>query len=214
MLSGPSFTPPIIDTALILLHGYGANGDDLASLYHQLAPQIPNLAVFAPNAPTQIMQNGFEWFSLDDYFANDKINADFITTLTLRAQKATNLVQEYIHHISHTYNINANQIILAGFSQGGLIAANAALTYNEKLKGAIIMSGVPIDTNAITPTQNPPILLTHGKIDTVVPIQALDINEKNLQAAHCPTTMYISPNLEHGIDNNCITHIIDFINAR
>ena len=47
MLNGPSFIPTKINKAVILCHGYGASGDDLADLIPNLAPDLPETAFFA-----------------------------------------------------------------------------------------------------------------------------------------------------------------------
>lgn len=211
MLSGPAYIPQTIQQALVLLHGYGANGDDLFSLAQELNPAVEGLAVFAPNAPHSLMENTYEWFSLDDFFSADRLDLAYLSTLTQRAIPAAQSVQEYIRVIQKKHNLAASQITLAGFSQGGLVAAIATLTVETPLKGLILMSAVPLITQQINICQKPPVLMTHGAQDPVVPFQAATLSRQNLTSSGLTVSEYTSPYLGHGIDAGCIEAIIRFL---
>ena len=71
LLSGPCMPPRAGDPArqlVVLLHGVGANGDDLIGLAPALAAALPGAAFIAPNAPESydITPFGHQWFSLRD----------------------------------------------------------------------------------------------------------------------------------------------------
>jgi len=69
LLQGPRIDPPRgrrASAVVVLLHGYGANGDDLIALADAWRPALPNAAFVAPNAPQPIpgMYGGLQWFAL------------------------------------------------------------------------------------------------------------------------------------------------------
>ncbi|MDZ4322504.1 MAG: prepilin peptidase, partial [Alphaproteobacteria bacterium] len=70
--SGPSFGPASggkPDSIVVLIHGYGANGDDLLSLGKSWASLLPNTLFVAPHGPVACEMNpsGNQWFGLKDW---------------------------------------------------------------------------------------------------------------------------------------------------
>lgn len=211
MLSGPVYLPKSVKKALVLLHGYGANGSDLFSLTNEISPFFPNMAVFAPNAPTLIFENRYEWFSLDDFFTDSPITTEYLTQICKRALPAIKKVKTYIQMIEQKYTLQNSQITIAGFSQGGLIAALTALTADKSFKELILMSAVPFVLKNIANVSKIPVLITHGAQDPIVPVRASTLSKQQLTQAGLSITEYISPFLGHGIDANCIHSIIQFM---
>lgn len=213
MLSGPTYIPSTINQALVLLHGYGSNGDDLFSLTPELTSTVENLAVFAPNAPFPIMGDGYEWFSLNDFVPTQCINETYLNTLTNRAVSAAKKVADYINFIMETHHISADKITLCGFSQGGLVAVITALTSPVPLNGLILMSAVPVMTHQLKCLQKPRTLITHGTQDFVVPIEGAALSKQNLTQEGLSVSEHISPYLGHGIDAGCMNALIHFLNS-
>ena len=102
MLNGPSFIPKDPKNALILLHGYGADGADLFTLSEELKKHFKNMAFFAPNAPTVTIGGGYEWFSLDDYFSKPTLDINYLNILETRAIEKLPIVEEYISQKERT----------------------------------------------------------------------------------------------------------------
>lgn len=211
MLSGPIYMSPTAHQALILLHGYGANGNDLFALTPELTSFIPDLAVFAPNAPTPLFQDSYEWFNLNDFFEGNSVSEAYLKTLVQRALPSVQKVQDYICWIEEKYGISSNQITIAGFSQGGLVAAITALTAQQPFKGLALMSAVPLLPNIVEIKQKIPVLITHGAQDMVVPSIAANLSKSHFKTEGFSVIEYISPNLEHGIDAGCIQALVQFI---
>jgi phospholipase/carboxylesterase len=215
MLVGPSFIPNEVTKAVVLCHGYGASGSDLADLIPELASSSPQTAFFCPNAPQELSFGGYEWFSLNDFQPESMYNISYLTTLIKRAQPSVLLLTDFCNHICRNYQIPSSQIIIAGFSQGGLIALQTALTFSSPVAGTIGMSAVPILIGDNFPIdsikQKPSVLLTHGSSDTVVPPLAFDLNIKQLKSIGINPTTFVSEGLGHGIDYLCLQQIKLFL---
>lgn len=216
MLVGPSFIPNQVTKAVILCHGYGASGSDLAELVPELSSTLPQAAFFCPDAPQELPFGGYEWFSLDDYQPEGMHGITYLDELVKRSQSSVLLLTDFCNHICHHYQISSSQVIIAGFSQGGLIALQTALTFPSPIAGVIGMSAVPIifeknfSTNSVK--QKPPVLLTHGSADTVVPPLAFNLNISQLKSIGITPTTFISNGLGHGIDHLIIQQIKLFLN--
>lgn len=216
MLQGPAILPDTIKQAIILCHGYGSNGDDMAGLASCLSSTSPHTGFFCPNAPTPILWNGYEWFSLSDYSgAPEMADKNYLNELVGRTKEATYQLIDYIENIKQTYALEDHNIILGGFSQGGLMALYTGLFGAHNIAGIIGCSTVPIVFDNNAPISNLkrkiPILLTHGTQDDVVPVRSVDITKFELQKAYITPTIQLSNGLGHGIDDVCIKKIALFI---
>lgn len=215
MLTGPSFIPQTIKKAIILCHGYGANGDDLMGLVPYLAERLPNTAFFAPNAPIEMGFGGFEWFSLNDYDSNAIDSIGYLDKLVARCKEPAEQLRAYINKIQTQYFLTDGDIVLAGFSQGGLLTLYTALTHPFPFAGVVGFSSVPIVFGGtLHPTsikRHIPILLTHGTADNVIPVKALDLTVSELKHAGEDPETFVSEGLTHGIDEACLESTVEFI---
>ncbi|MDD3669321.1 MAG: alpha/beta fold hydrolase [Alphaproteobacteria bacterium] len=200
MLTGPSHIPPHPDAVLILCHGYGSNGADLFDLSPELSRAFPAMGIFCPDAPVPTHGGGFEWFNLDDY--PDQADAVYLARLEKRAPPAIVAVQDLMRRISDAHGIPAHRIFVGGFSQGGLVALRAALTYPDKTAGCIGMSALPLVTAG--KFRDIPVLLTHGDADDVVPVAAVQATRQTLGGR---AQTFISPGMAHAIDRACLREI-------
>ena len=133
----------------------------------------------------------------------------------MRAKQSLPLVNEFINHICQKHSLNSNQVILMGFSQGGLMALMSGLTNPDKLGGIIACSSIPIMINQILELDDiknkPNVLLTHGTDDDIVPFIGMQISENTLTNIDCPVQNHTVPGMGHTIDESCIEKIISFI---
>lgn len=161
----PQVASEIPPPLLILLHGLGSNEQDLFSF----APQLhPKYLIVSLRAPISSGFGGYAWFNLD--FSRGMPQVD----LQQFESSRTLLVQE-IDKITRIYNTDKNNIYLAGFSQGAMMAYAVALTHPQKIAGTVAMSGYVLQDLApkITDTKNLEklnILATHGVYDQVLPV--------------------------------------------
>ena len=153
-----------IKNAVILLHGYGGDGDDISAVTLNWKRFLPETIFLCPNGHEvcPINQNGFQWFDLE------KDDLDYILQESIKAEKKLNL---FINEIKSEFNLNNSKICLSGFSQGCMISINLGLTMEEEFNCVVGFSGKIIDKENISKriTSKTKMLLIHGDQDVVVP---------------------------------------------
>lgn len=159
-----------VDAAVIWLHGLGADGNDFAPIVPQL--RLPNsfgirfVFPHAPSIPVTI-NNGFvmpAWYDIKQLDVDRHVDED---QLKQSARWVHDLIDREIER-----EVSPDRIIVAGFSQGGAVAFEAALTYPRTLAGIMALSTYFATATSIeiNPVQNTlPILICHGSHDPVVP---------------------------------------------
>jgi len=179
-----------IESVIILLHGYGGDGEDVSLLSLNWKRFLPNTIFICPNGHEKcnINSNGFQWFDL----SSD--NPEHILKESLKAEKVLN---KYIDEIKNEFKISKSKICLSGFSQGCMMAINLGLTSDEEYNCIVGFSGKIINnknlSNRITSKTN--TLLIHGDSDQIVPSTNL-LNAKDFFLRH-------KINIETKMINNC-----------
>ena len=150
---------------LVLLHGFGANEQDLLPVAARLDPR---LAVASLRGPYQIRSGSYSW-----------VNGNSAEEL----DQARRLVIETIDQAVDSTGADRSRVYLAGFSQGAMLTLAIALTEPEKIAGAAVLSGrlaAAVRDNHAAPERlrGFPILVTHGTDDQQIPVRsARDIRE-------------------------------------
>ena len=162
-------------SCVIWLHGLGDSGAGFSPIVPALQlPQDHLIRFIFPHAPEQAVtiNQGAVMRSWYDIKSMDLHNRADITGVMASEQRLHALIQEQIDS-----GIAADKIVLAGFSQGGVISLFSGLRYPQKLAGILAMSCYLPNPDAL-PTelsqanQQTPILQHHGEQDEVVPISA------------------------------------------
>jgi len=164
----PPHTP--VNAAIIWLHGLGTDGNDFASLVPQLnlADSYGIRFVFphAPSIPVSI-NNGYvmpAWYDILSFDVDRELDEEQLMESSKAIQA---LIDREIER-----GIDSRRIILAGFSQGGAVGYQAALSYPEPLGGILALStyfATAYKVKIKPSNQHIPILICHGAEDTVVP---------------------------------------------
>ena len=149
----------------------------------------------APNALHRCAQNpfGYEWFPID--FDNMRGSA------RLGVPVARQAIVDYLEETWSRTGLSAQQTVLAGFSQGAMMALHVGLSLPHRLAGIISFSGalVPPDGFGEADGATPPICLIHGDSDPVVDPALTQEAAQTLSAAGYDVTVHISPGMPHGI---------------
>ncbi|MCZ6846594.1 MAG: prolyl oligopeptidase family serine peptidase [Alphaproteobacteria bacterium] len=197
-LSGPAFAPASGGPAkqlVILLHGVGADGNDLIGLAPMLSQGLPDAEFLAPNAPEpcDMAPVGYQWFSLQDRSA-DVIEAG--------VRAAAPLVDKFIDDNCAIRQITPDRVALFGFSQGCMMSLFVGLRRQTALAAVLGYSGALVAPEKLAAeiVSRPPVLLVHGEADPVVPYQMLAAAQAGLEAAGVDVQTVSRPGLGHGID--------------
>lgn len=196
-LSGPGFPPLAGGKArqlVILLHGWGADGNDLIGLAPHWARTLPNAEFLSPHAPfPQDMGFGRQWFSLVD-------RSPELLFAGLRA--VASIVDAYIDEELGKRGLDDSHLALVGFSQGTMTALHVALRRPYACAGVLGYSGRIIGAQALAEemVSKPPVLLVHGTADDMIPINAMREAKTILETLGVSVEAYERPGLGHGID--------------
>jgi phospholipase/carboxylesterase len=197
-LEGPSQLPRLggKPTALvIMLHGYGASGDDLIGLAPYWANLIPKAEFIAPNGPypCDMMPMGRQWFGVEDMNPSRALAAMRGTAPFLDA---------FLDEALAERGLDDSALALVGFSQGTMMALHVGLRRAKQLAGILGFSGALLGGEALASEirSRPPVLLAHGDADPVLPFQALAAAQAGLAALGVPVETMVRPGLGHEID--------------
>ena len=153
-----------IKNAIILLHGYGGDGNDISMLTLNWKRHLPNTVFICPNGheACPINPSGYQWFDLT------KDDPSYILEQSTIAEEK---IKIFINEIKKEYNLTNDKLCLSGFSQGCMMSLNVGLTAEEKFLCIIGFSGKIIDKNnlKLRIKNSTETLLIHGDIDQVVP---------------------------------------------
>jgi phospholipase/carboxylesterase len=194
-LDGPRVEPTGAATALVvLLHGYGANGDDLIALADGWRRRLPQAAFVAPNAPEEIpgMPGALQWFPLTFRDPGERWRG------VVAARPA---LDRFLDAELARYRLAAGRLVLAGFSQGTMLALHAGLRRDLAPAAIVGYSGLLVGIEHLVEIKaRPPVLLVHGEADDLIPIDALHMAREQLAAAGLLVEWHVRPLLGHGID--------------
>lgn len=189
------------DALVVLLHGYGANGEDLIGLADQWRELLPNAAFVAPNAPEELPFDGFggfQWFDLTTRSPEERWRG---------TQRAAPVLERFIALELERVKLRVERLALVGFSQGTMLALHVGLRLRSPSAAILGYSGIisgpehlAADRQACGVSGQPPILLIHGEADDVIPAEALMITTNALADAGLTSSWHLSPGLGHGID--------------
>jgi len=208
-LDGPRFGPAsgtAAERLVILLHGLGADGNDLIGLAPQMSAALPTALFVAPNAPypCDMAPFGFQWFSLMDRSPE---------AILAGAQASAPILDGYIDDLLEETGLPAGQTALVGFSQGTMMSLFVAPRRDTPVAGILGYSGMLVgaETFAADVRARSPVLLVHGDADEIVPVQCTPLVAKVLTDNGFEVETMIRPGLPHGIDPAGIAAGVSFL---
>ena len=175
-------------SAVVFLHGYGANGADLLGLADPLGEHLPDTLFVAPDAPEACAgaPMGFQWFPIPWIDNSSEEEAE------RGMMQAVDDLNAFLDALMVDEDLLPEQVVLFGFSQGTMMALHVAPRREDAVAGVVAFSGRLLSPESLKDeiVVRPPVLLVHGDADDVVPPQSLpqarDAAGSRLDRCLCP----------------------------
>jgi phospholipase/carboxylesterase len=185
---------------VFILHGYGADGENLADLASYFAPSLQSPLFIVPDAPfpyEHMPQMGRQWFSLIERDESKMLQG---------AEIAHRILVSFIEENLKKYELSWENVIFIGFSQGCMMSIYTSLKLPQKCKGVLGFSGTMISSvETIESLQTKPqICMVHGADDNVVACALGKFTAKTLKNIDVPCEFHELPSLSHSIDERGI----------
>lgn len=196
-------------SVLVFLHGYGADGADLLGLAEPLAQHLPDTVFLAPNAPEICATNpaGFQWFPIPwiDGSSEDEAERSMVV--------AVDDLNRYLDGVLEDEGVEAENLVLFGFSQGTMMALHVAPRRTEPVAAVVGFSGRLLQPESLEEetVSRPPVLLVHGDADDVVPAAALPEAGNALTAAGFEVYAHVMQGTGHGIAPDGLNVALAFV---
>ena len=199
VLDGPRFGPAngaAPDALVVLVHGFGADGQDLIDLAAVWAEVLPGALFVAPDGPEPCAGGPFgrQWFSLWDRSAPQ---------LAAGVASAATVLAPFVMAEAARLGLAPDRVALMGFSQGAMTVLETGLCGAlPEVACLLAYSGGMIGADRLAErcAARPAVLLVHGEADEVVPVAASRMAESALAEAGVPVRALYRPGLGHGLD--------------
>ncbi len=208
-LDGPRYGPASGQAPkqlVVLLHGLGADGNDLISLAPYFAQVLPEAAFVSPHAPfpCDMAPFGRQWFSLQERT---------LETMLGGVRMAAPVLDGFLDAELDKAGLTAEHLALVGFSQGTMMALHVGLRREAGPRAIVGFSGALLAPELLPEeiASRPPVLLVHGAADEVVPAQSLPAAVAALEANQVPVTHELRPGLGHSIDERGLQLAMGFL---
>ena len=208
----PATSTPLY--SIIWLHGLGADGHDFESIVPELSlNKVEHINFIFPNAPIQAVtiNGGMQmrsWYDILDVSLDREVAVDDI-------YQSSSLLAQLIQN-EKDKGIKVQNILLAGFSQGGVIALHTGLRYPHKLAGIMALSTYMPTTEPLKTERDPAnnetlVFMAHGTMDPVIHLQIAKDSFGRLKAMDYPISWHEYP-MQHSLCLEEIKDISAFIN--
>jgi phospholipase/carboxylesterase len=188
---------------IAVLHGVGASAHAMEPVAQALASGLPTAAVVALNGydPFDMGGNGRQWFSVNGITKDNR---------STRVEAAMPRIDAAIAKEEDRLGLTRRQTVLLGFSQGSILAMHMAATSANPPRAVVALSGRVAGHLHAAPQPRPAVLLSHGTLDSVIPIAEMDVAAEALVKAGCPVQMLRIPGLGHSVHPQQIERALEF----
>jgi phospholipase/carboxylesterase len=216
--------PTDAKTTVVLLHGFGAPGDDLVPLAQFLGPRVGNARFVFPAAPLELgglYGDSRAWWMLDLAKLEMELRGGAIRDrrgeIPEGLDDAREQLARLLDQLQERFSVADDQLVLGGFSQGAMLSLDVALHRSKRVAGLVLMSGTLIAEAAWAPrfgqVKDVPIVMSHGKHDMLLPYSIAELLRDKLSAAGAAVEFH--PFLGgHEIPAGVLASIGDWLKAR
>ncbi len=199
-----------VTSLIVLLHGYGASGDDLIDLADMIAPVLPFAAFASPHAIEPLPYPGapgYQWFPLQMRDPEEYITG---------TRAAAPVLDQFLDAELQRNGLGPDRLALVGFSQGTMMALHVGLRRKAAPAAIVGLSGVIAGANALSAeiVGRPPVMLVHGADDEVIPVGAIHLTREALGGAGVCVDWHVREGLGHGIDHEVVAMTARFLAGR
>jgi phospholipase/carboxylesterase len=150
-----------------MFHGYGSNEEDLFSFASELPEELEVISV---RAPYDLDPFGYAWYAINFDAEYGKWSDD------VQAKKSRDKIADFMDEAIETFNLDEENITLLGFSQGTILSYAVALSFPEKVKNVVALSGyinegILRKDYAKKDHSKLHIYASHGQVDQVIPVE-------------------------------------------
>ena len=203
-LSGPSLAPlqgPATHL-VVLVHGYGSDGQDLIGLAPHWQQALPGAHFVAPNAPDPVPGSpGYQWFPIS------RIDP---AEMHRGVESAGPVLDQFLDAELKRHQLPPERLILVGFSQGAMLSLHLGLRRAVPPAAIVGLSGL-LTAPPPPRADGPPIFLAHGDADQVVPPQAMLMAAVMLGAAGRAVQWHMANGVGHGVDPETMAQAGQFL---
>jgi phospholipase/carboxylesterase len=191
---------------VVFLHGYGADGNDLIGLGREWAPMLPHAAFVSPHAPEPcgMAPMGRQWFNLTFRDPSEMVRG---------VKHASPALNAFLDAELKRHDLPARALALVGFSQGTMLALGVGLARQPPPAAIVGYSGALATVEALpkNPAEAPAVLLVHGDMDEVIPVEAMFAAREQLAQSGVAVEWHMAQGIGHGIDGEGLRLGGDFL---
>ncbi len=179
---------------VVLLHGYGADDEDLIGLAPYMARLVPDAAFVSPHAPERCAMQpmGYQWWGIESFSPEERLEG---------AMRAAPVLDAFIDAELEALGLDEADLALIGFSQGTMMALHCGLRRERQVAAIIGYSGALVapDRLAEDIRSKPPVLLVHGDRDELLPAESTLEAVQGLSNAGVAVEWHFSAGVGHSI---------------
>jgi phospholipase/carboxylesterase len=199
-----SIKKPGLHPTLVLLHGRGADENDLLDMAQSFDPRLLNVSV---RAPYKFPFGGYTWFDLDD---TGTVNIDQLII-------SRDSIFQCLDDIQHKYPVDPARIFLFGFSMGAMMSLAVSLSNPKRFKGIIAHSGLLPQDERLSyqwdDLADTSFFIAHGQYDLIVPVELGRLVYSRLMDAKA-NVLFREYSIQHTISEESLSDAATWLQQR
>ncbi len=178
------------DVTVIICHGYGADCHDLVPLREEMGLSDKARWIF-PQAHLQVeIGPGFfgrAWFPIDLEAHEAALQSGDVVSYAERRPPGMNEARDKLLSLIAKSGVKPENLVLGGFSQGAMLALDAAMVLPGLVRGLALLSGTLSDRAGLRERAPAKVgqsfFQSHGEVDQILPFLGAELLFKELETA-------------------------------